>query len=145
MTAYGFKKQFVEPMRAGTKIGTIRRLGNRPHVKPGGLIQFYCGMRTKSCFRIMPDRPCLRVNEIRINLTGKGHVLTSNGVHIEGFSECDAFARMDGFRDMAEMLDFWENTHGAIDFSGVHIIWAQLLEQPSPTGSPSTPSTTYRS
>lgn len=122
MVAYSFKKQFVEPIRAGTKIGTIRAHRKR-HARPGEDLQLYCGMRTRGCFLIAP-KVCVRVNEIVFDLTGQGGpVLTSNGVPVQGWPILDQFARTDGFKDFAEMLDFWETAHGAIRFEGVHIIW----------------------
>lgn len=137
MVAYSFMERFIEPIRAGTKIGTIRALGKRRHARPGEQLQLYYHQRRPDGFKIIDDVTCLRVNEIRLDLTGKSSfVLTSNGVPIEGWDAVNQFARADGFEDFAAMLDFWEQTHGPILFEGAHIIWretpANVIEVPIP-------------
>ena len=127
MVAYSFKPVFVHPIRQGFKIGTIRALGKRRHARPGEMLQFYCGMRRPGCFKIIDDLPCLRVNEIEFDLTStpgeRSAILISGGVPIDDRKERDMFARADGFPGFKEMLEFWLETHGRINFAGVHIIW----------------------
>ncbi len=128
MTAYGFKEQFVEPLRAGTKIGTIRANGKRRHARPGDDVQLYCGMRRPGCFKIRPDVICQRVNEIEIHPAPLGYAwVRSNGVLIHTSSELDEFAVADGFFAFEQMVEFWDREHGRIDvFHGSHIIWGPL-------------------
>lgn len=61
MVAYSFKSGFVPAIRARTKRQTIR-LPRPRHARPGEMLQTYCGMRTKSCFRIIPDPRCIGVD-----------------------------------------------------------------------------------
>lgn len=127
MVAYSFKSRFVWPIRARTKTGTIRAKRRR-QVRPGELMQLYCGMRTSGCFKIIPDQVCKRVNEIEIMPApvGDGWV-RSNGVLIHEAGALDAFAVCDGFVRWADMVEFWlaqhpDDTGNA--FTGDHILWA---------------------
>jgi hypothetical protein len=67
MVAYSFKRQFVDPIRSGTKAQTIRGRRIRPHAVPGDALQLYCGMRTKGCF-LIARATCREVSPIRIVL-----------------------------------------------------------------------------
>ena len=136
MTAYGFKSMFVAPIRAGTKIGTIRAPRKR-HVRPGEAMQLYCGMRRKGCFKIIDDVTCLRVNEITLDVRMSdrpdlwaGSILWSNGVPLQSIADLDAFAVSDGFVDFAAMATFWRQNHGDDIFHGVHIIWGTTCAAP---------------
>jgi hypothetical protein len=44
--------------------------------------------------------------------------------------DLDAFARRDGFADLADMSSFWLHHHGDANFDGVVIEWARLLYAP---------------
>jgi hypothetical protein len=137
LTAYSFAPQFVAPIQAGTKRQTIRAHGRRSHVKPGGLIQLYTGMRTKSCRKIRDDVVCLRLLPVTFDLTGvaslKGAPLPGAVEHArlhvdrmwcgQGWEE--EFARRDGFDSFAEMVAFWIKAHGTIRFEGVCIQWGE--------------------
>lgn len=124
MVAYSFKRQFVPDIRSGKKIGTIRALGKRRHARPGEMVQLYCEMRRPTCFKIMPDVRCTRVNEIEfmVDRDPKRIRLLSNGVPIKG-KERDRFAQKDGFGSFDEMVLFWIFEHGEGLFRGVHILW----------------------
>lgn len=137
MVAYSFQPMFVAPIRARTKIGTIRAHSKKRHARVGDKLQLYCRQRHPSGFKILDEDPtCLRVNEIEFDL-GRVTVpwltggLTSNGVPIEG-QDRNAFAVTDGFKDFDEMTSFWLLHHGPIVFRGVHIIWRD--QPPKETG-----------
>lgn len=132
MVAYSCKSRFVEPIRLWkaeplnplAKTGTIRAHRKR-HARPGEMVQLYCGMRTRSCYRIIDDVLCQRVNEIIFDLrTSTRPFLISNGVRIEDREARHRFARADGFHGgFEQMVEFWLNSHGPSRFEGVHILW----------------------
>jgi hypothetical protein len=120
--AYNFKKQFVEPIRAGTKHHTIRAVridGRVPKV--GELLTLYCGMRTKNCLHILTQPvTCTLVQKIRIF---EGPDLRKH-ISIEDIrldaDEREALARADGFPDFGAMMRFWD---GRLPFEGHIVHW----------------------
>jgi len=129
MVAYSFKKQFVEPILAGTKCQTIRADRKR-HARPGEIVQLYTGMRTRHC-KLIAKRECIRVYPITLDFAGKeitiggGAWRTIPLVHerIRTPAKLDEFARADGFRDFDDMRSFWATNHGVETFKGVIIYW----------------------
>lgn len=137
MVAYSFMEQFIKPIRARTKTGTIRALSKRRHARPGEQLQLYYHQRRADGFKIIDDLPCLRVNEIEFDVRDmRNPRLVSNGVEIPAWSlQADLFARADGFgvssdtfREFHQMMAFWHLAHGPILFRGVHIIWLEAAE-----------------
>lgn len=121
MPAFSFKKQFVEPIRAGTKCHTIRgeRVDERKPAKPGDHLSLFCGMRTKGCFRILEGTvTCSRVESIEINAKTTGMV-TVDGVPLT-YDEREQLAIADGFSGWDAMLHFWT---GRLPFKGYIIHW----------------------
>lgn len=121
MAAYSFKKRFVPAIQAGTKGHTIRsdrKDGRVPKI--GEKLHLFCGMRTKGCFRILPNAPpCKRVERIFINVTPIGKTVVIDG-HLLDKDEKERLAQADGFSDFAEMMAFWE---GRLPFAGNIIHW----------------------
>lgn len=120
MPALNFKKQFVEPIRARTKQHTIRALrkDGRPP-KRGEKYALYCGMRTKGCFKILPELvTCTDVQSISI-FYPDGPIVFIGGQELSG-DEHESLARSDGFPDWATMKAFWK---GLIPFHGYIIHW----------------------
>lgn len=121
MAAYNFKKQFVEPIRAGTKSHTIRadrKDGRIPKV--GEMLALYCGMRTKGCFRILPEPViCTKVQPIDIQADSETILLQGDILEAD---EREQLAKADGFVDFAAMMRFWE---GRLPFTGYIIHWRQ--------------------
>lgn len=140
MTAYSFKKQFVEPIRVGLglpptveafaasldafgnvsrpqpKRQTIRAVGRRRHALPGETLQLYTAMRTKQCQKI-GDATCVYVAAIKID------VLKTKLKFSDFVVDPEAFARADGFAGAADMHAFWLKEHGPGKFEGVLIRW----------------------
>jgi hypothetical protein len=117
-----FKKQFVEPIRQGTKHHTIRGDRKDGYVpKPGEPLYLYCGARTKHCFKILEDPPpCTKVQRIEIyELAMGGHGIKLDGQALM-FDEAAQLARCDGFKSFKEMMAFWE---GRLPFTGNIIHW----------------------
>lgn len=137
MTAYSFKRRFVEPIRAGDKTQTIRADRKR-HARPGERLQLFHGMRTKHCFKILePDPVCESIWPIRIRFNPSifddwvqvgdwhepGAALIENPRNV---AERDAFAKRDGFDDWGAMRAFWQENHPEIGalFTGMLIRWS---------------------
>lgn len=123
MAAYNFKKRFVPKIQDGTKGHTIRADradGRIPKI--GEPLYLFCGMRTKNCFRILPDAPpCKKIERISITVAPPmviidGHVLDSD--------ERERLAVADGFDSFRDMIKFWNDEHGAsYRFTGNIIHW----------------------
>jgi hypothetical protein len=118
MPAYNFKDRFAHLVESGEKRQTIRRLRKRGNPKPGDLLQLYTGMRTKLCRRLRPDEECIATEPITI---GSCSMIIIQGRFLD-FSEADSFARADGFGDIPEFVDFFEENYG-LPFSGILIKW----------------------
>lgn len=133
MPAYSFQPRFVEPIRAGTKGGTIRaarkigwttnnqRSEVGGHAWPGETLYLYCRQRQKSGFKI-GEHTCIAVQPIWLNFATRECRI---GGLIPGCSP-DALAQFDGFSCWEELAGFWRETHGLNEFSGWHIRWRPL-------------------
>lgn len=118
MVAYNFKKEFVSKIESGEKTQTIRRYGKRKHAEPGGTIQLYTAMRTKSCRKIRQDAICSHRMSISIDVD---ELIIDGKLYTPANRE--QFARNDGFRDYAEMCLFFENQIQELPFFGALIMW----------------------
>jgi len=120
MVAYSFKKRFAAPILDHSKTGTIRAPRKR-HARPGEELQLYTGMRTKSC-RLVARETCMAVHDVAIDVG----LLTIHSIAVDGvpIADLDAFARGDGFTDLAEMHGFWKAEQSPGLFEGVWIRWA---------------------
>ncbi|MFO0729377.1 MAG: MT-A70 family methyltransferase [Nitrospiraceae bacterium] len=67
MVAYSFKSRFLPPIARGLKRQTIRAPRSR-HARPGERLQLYAGMRTRHCYKIIPDPVCLEVCDIELHV-----------------------------------------------------------------------------
>lgn len=127
MTAYSFKKQFAEPILAGTKAQTIRaeRKGRSRHARPGEALQLYTGMRTKYC-RLIGRATCAA--QFRITLRFDVNRIVSDQQILNLPSNLDRFAANDGFADWAAMKAFWAKEHpDTALFEGVLIRWTGFV------------------
>jgi hypothetical protein len=121
MVAYNFQQQFAERIADGSKTHTIRRNGKRRHARPGERLQLYTGMRTRSCRKIIADPLCIRVAAIWIEMGVRG--IASIEIDDAAIEDLDAFAKSDGFADLAAMSQFWRDFHGLDAFGGSMIFW----------------------
>jgi hypothetical protein len=152
MSAYSFKRRFVNPIRIGLglipiepkiiddpdsssgysleakvrpKRQTIRAEGKRRHARPGEIVQLYHGMRTKQCFKIGDGR-CTSVALITMEIGTHTLFIRIDGEQI-GSGYIHDFARADGFDHSEDMLAFWHAEHSDIsNFKGVLIKWQPL-------------------
>ncbi len=122
MVAYSFKARFVQPILDGTKTQTIRAARKR-HARPGEALQLYTAMRTKQC-KLIRRAKCIDVADVRLLLGTAAGVVIGYGARAT-HPNPDDFARLDGFKDWADMVAFWNAEHpGADCFEGVLIRWA---------------------
>jgi hypothetical protein len=116
MGLYNFKKQFVEAILSGRKNHTIRAHRKHPD-HPGDTMHLYTGLRTKKA-RLLMRRPCVKVEDIVIE------ELCTVQVYIDGveldLAEKQRLAVADGFKDFAEMKEFWRDR---LPFAGQIIHW----------------------
>lgn len=94
---------------------TIRR--GKPRCYPGDALQLYTGQLTKVC-RKLADAVCKDVTYV--GLTARGVTLGA----IERFPrDIDEFARLDGFKDYAEMWKWFSDRYATNSFTGYVIRW----------------------
>lgn len=127
MPALSFQPRFVQPILDGVKDQTIRAPRKVP-IRPGQTLHLFMGMRTKHCRRIATVM-CIAVLPVTIR-----PFLYGGGVDLAGWGEdgmdLELFARRDGFGSWAEMCDFWQDTHGALAFTGNVYRWEPLIPFP---------------
>lgn len=128
MVAYSFKKQFAEPILAGTKRQTIRA-ARRRHARVGEALQLYTGMRTKQC-RLIARAECTHVHPITLDFDN-AEVRVPWAI-FSGPVALDVFAASDGFDSWDDLCAFWKREHGSLDkFEGVLIAWRPAHADPT--------------
>lgn len=138
MPAYSFQPRFVEPIRAGSKGGTIRAPRKIPsswselarvrrpggHAIAGDLLALYCRQRHPTGF-LIGWRECRSALPILLDFAGDGRIVIGEAALTLHYAfGLEAFARFDGFETFAQMAAFWRETHGVDHFHGWHIRWA---------------------
>jgi hypothetical protein len=125
MPALNFQQRFAPLVESGAKRQTIRaeRKDGRMPATPGAPLKLYTGMRTKAC-RLLAEVQCLSVLPITMRCTSDGHldVAVAHDGDTFKMADSEAMASKDGFADAAEMLAWFEKTHG-LPFSGWLITW----------------------
>lgn len=137
MVAYSFQRQFIEPIQAGTKIQTIRARGKRRHARVDDTLQLYFAMRTQHCCKIIDDRPCVRVDPVRLDFVNMVVFVGPDDAEIEDLTVmADAerlgqFAVADGFSTWTDLVAFWRAFHPGVDyFEGAMVGWAPAPWRP---------------
>ncbi|WP_367867878.1 hypothetical protein [Pedobacter sp. WC2423] len=121
----GFKKQFVEPIMAGTKIHTIREDSNN-RWDDGILIHMATGTRTKhyNCFK---KTLCTSIQNIFMSYDYMLHIsIDGRELYIP---EKEKLAVADGFENLLSFENYWfpelqQRRHMA--FSGKIIHWTDF-------------------
>lgn len=125
MPALKFQKRFADLVQSGEKRQTIRAYrkdGRDPKV--GDRLYLYTGARTKAC-RKLGEAICTRVREIKLYAEqGAGLYVRLDGGTLDDDST-EEFAMRDGFDELAEMQDFFEESHG-LPFRGLLIEWGEI-------------------
>lgn len=114
----GFKKQFVKPIKAGTKIHTIRE-DKHNRWKPGMKMHFATGVRTKKYRQFIPTLTCIRVQKIKIiyKKTSPSPKIFVDGKRLN-MDDTYFLAKGDGFSNTWQFRE-WFNK----DFTGKIIHW----------------------
>lgn len=147
MVAYNFKPEFIEPIRAGTKGGTIRnkRAGRNP-TRPGGhafageRLRLYTGMRTARCM-LIADKVCIGVAQIGVHFEPQRrvHIILNeqSKLHYRGKAQLDEFAKFDGFTRFEDLEAKLKAFYGPmVIFHGWHIRWLPLPHEVETFGEP---------
>ena len=127
MGLYNFKARFAPMILAGEKTHTIRAVRKHP-ARPGETLHLYTGLRQKGA-RLLLRAPCTRVEEITIRQTrcGIASKLSDVEITIAGQvldpSEMDLLAERDGFKNLADMMRFWQEPTNRLPFRGHIIHW----------------------
>lgn len=119
----GFQARFAQLVESGEKRQTIRALrhdGKAPRI--GETLHLYAGLRTKGA-RKLGEAVCTETYAIRIavgDTFGFGVIY----VDIDGdwLTDVEDLAARDGFATFAEMISWFETTHG-LPFEGYVIRW----------------------
>lgn len=149
----GFKRQFAQFVREGSKTHTIRDDKN-DRWKVGCIVDAFVDPRQKTMERLIPRAICVRVESIEIRIIRHGPIqdyriqdyrdnyeITIDGVSLTN-DEKDLLAYRDGFRlpdnksHLGEMMRFWD---GRLPFKGKLIHWAPLpptVERSKPDAKP---------
>lgn len=107
MPLFNFKKQFVDPINAGTKIGTIRR-PRKHEPRIGQPMRLQYGPRFKPTLIRMDE--VRGVSDIRLDFA-KGTVTFSMLWGTAAVEDLHAFAVADGFADWDDLRAFWHDVH----------------------------------
>ena len=118
MPALNYQARFAEKVASGEKRQTVRAMRKRPFAV-GDVLYHYTGMRTKACLKLGDDI-CTSARPVLID--NKRRVFVDETQLPGGSVEGHAFATADGFDCMADMLDWFEETHG-LPFVGQVISW----------------------
>lgn len=118
-----FKPRFAPLVRSGKKRQTIRPNRKNP-IKPGDTLSLreWCGLPYRTPQRLLCVATCRSVHSLGISLVDP--MTNTWDVMIDGkpISGVDQFARDDGFADGADMLAWFQETHG-LPFEGTLIKW----------------------
>jgi len=109
MVAFNFQKKFADAVENGNKLQTIRQ---KKRAKAGDAVQLYTCQRTQNS-RKLRDAVCVAVDSVSI---------TPNGPFFgqPGWWPKDkhVFAERDGFKDYAEMYQWFFDTYQEEIFNG---------------------------
>ncbi|MDO9554552.1 ASCH domain-containing protein [Rhodonellum sp.] len=105
----GFKPQFIEPIKSGSKVFTVRKK-RRIRPKIGETLYMYTRLRTKDCQKISEKHTLKSIQMVDITIKSHGelHVLwiRVDGNLIDKDSHLD-FIEKDGFQSKSEFMDYW--------------------------------------
>ncbi|QTE36009.1 hypothetical protein J3L18_23130 [Mucilaginibacter gossypii] len=106
----GFKKQFEAPIKAGTKIHTIREDAHN-RWKPGMMMHQATGVRTKY-YRCFNETPCISTQQLIMFMEkddegGLSVLVMKIGQRILTEAEQEQLAINDGFPSLYEFKKWW--------------------------------------
>lgn len=120
MVAFNFRPQYADLVEKGKKRQTIRQ---KPRCKPGDVMQFYVGQRTKNC-RKLGEGICTFVEMVEID---EHEIVIGHSEIYRKPIELDKLAVDDGFSDWEAFKEFFRKQYGLPFVGWVHC-W-KLKEQ----------------
>lgn len=117
MVAINFQAEFAPDIRAGRKTQTIRRTAR---CKAGDELQLYTGQRTKAC-ELLGTAKCAIVEPITIadDYIAVGYFRLPS-------SDADHIAKVDGFKGVEQLRDWFRSRYGSLPFGGFRIFWTDF-------------------
>lgn len=116
MVAFNFSPEFANAVQSREKLQTIRQTRR---AKVGDSIQLYTGQRTPACRKLSDTDPvCTYVGYVAI----RPDYLTVGDTRKHP-RDVDAFARLDGFNDYADMVAWFQSRYGKSSFCGYLHRW----------------------
>lgn len=119
MVAINFQAQFASDIRSGRKTQTIRKTAR---CETGDMLQLYIGQRTKDC-TLIGTAVCAICEPITIadDYIGVGYFRLPPG-------DAEHIAKIDGFKSVSEMRDWFRERYGSLPFGGYRIMWNGFKE-----------------
>jgi hypothetical protein len=117
MVAINFQAEFVPDIRAGRKTQTIRR---SERCKAGDDLQLYTGQRTKNC-ELIGTAKCAICEPITI-----ADDYIAVGYFRLPYGDADHIAKVDGFKGIEQMRDWFRAKYGPLPFGGFRIFWTDF-------------------
>ena len=137
MPSINFQAQFRDAVKSGAKRQTIRSISTaaRPvQYRVGDTAYLYSGLRGNSSQKLGEGR-ITHVSQLSIFEDSLHFAeITRRFLGLPEDVACDAFARLDGFKDWSAMTEWFQQTH-ELPFSGQIICW-DLIPQSEWTGKP---------
>lgn len=110
--AYNFKAHFAPLIESGAKLTTIRKRRKNGYLPlPNDRLRLYVGMRTRAC-RLLREVTVRDVVPVGIFTKTDGTAEVHISAHKLTPRELLAFAKADGFEDVAGFSQFFNTTHG---------------------------------
>lgn len=120
---FNFKPQFAPLVASGEKRQTIRQHrkdGRMP--QPGDKLKLFAGLRTHAA-RLIGLGTAVDCFSVQIDFEVGTHCIISNGIRLH-IGEGNAFARLDGFENSLQMIEFFRKTYPMLDaFDGFCCCW----------------------
>jgi len=124
MPLIGFQPRFAALVESGKKTQTIRAPRKVP-IRVGDRLYLWTGLRTKKA-RKLGEGIVESVERIEFSEDGTGRILRTGSRRLWRRLRHAPFAHSiavaDGFENYADMLDWFEHTHG-LPFRGVLVRW----------------------
>lgn len=118
-----FQDRFAESVRNGTKLNTIRsKSASNPKVGEWRSLRRWTGKARRSKQEVLREAEIVSVYSIQISPTGVFYYDLNPACTLLAKYELNHFARQDGFKDWADMVQWFEANHG-LPFDGVLISW----------------------
>lgn len=121
MTTLNFQGRFADLVASRIKRQSIR-VDKHGRYKVGTALQLYTGLRTRKARKLVDTDPIITEN---VYIAVRPGYLTLGGPGYPKI-DVDVFARLDGFKDYAEMVAWFQTIYKSSTFVGRLIKWDWL-------------------